>query len=87
MGAPDFDLITDLSIHAAQSAMNTALDILNQIPNPRDRVMAVATTMGLLKGQIDRSMERANTAHGDHGVAQMTTMLQQAGEALARNQK
>jgi hypothetical protein len=82
MGDPDFELITKLSIQAAESAMDAALNVIKQIENPRDRVIATATAMGVLKGQIDVSMERANAAQPS--LMRMTNMMLQAGEALAK---
>jgi hypothetical protein len=82
MGDPDFELITKLSIQAAESAMDAALNVIKQIENPRDRVIATATAMGVIKGRIDASMERANTAQPS--LMRMTSMMLQAGEALAK---
>lgn len=57
---PDFALITDLSLHAASSAFDTAFNVLDRISDHRDRVIAVAVCMGLLKGKIDLAIATAN---------------------------
>ena len=57
---PDFQLISDMALHAAQSAIDTMMMTLDRLPRMVDKSVATMTAASLVICQLEKMMENAN---------------------------